>query len=350
MVQRIAPRFGLAAALALSALTHLAAQAQIPDPRNLVIVDRVVATVNDTVILYSELNTLASSELRVAETTKGSKLTDAERAFIINRNLQELINRAALSQAAKTLGVLPPDRVEDLLKGMLKDDEDQQIRDFGSMTAFSRALSESNRTWETWQREQRQSKLADLTKQIAVYGRLQNQRGLFITPKMMRQYLARNQKAIEDQRAIVAIVGFSGPSAKEAAEQAAAAWRNEPLSPAELAKRFDARGAVDLGVLVLSQESRKDRPKDLVDFALAGPINQVQVVDKSGIQQVWKVTDYAGGKKQSFDDPLVQADIRRNLEQQVVQYLTRETIRRARERTEPWMPIQDMMQATAPGK
>ena len=50
------------------------------------------------------------------------------------------------------------------------------------------------------------------------------------------------------------------------------------------------------------------------------------------------------------DDPAVQADIRRNLERQVVQYLTNDTIRRARERTEPWMPIQDMLQATAPGK
>ena len=177
-----------------------------------------------------------------------------------------------------------------------------------------------------------------------------NQRGLFITPKMMRQYLARNQKAIADQRAIVAIVGFSGPSAKEAAEEAAAAWRNEPLSPAELAKRFDARGAVDLGVLMVNQDSRKDRPKDFVDFALAGPVNQVQVVDKSGSQQVWKITDFAGGKQQSFDDPAVQADIRRNLERQVVQFLTNDTIRRARERTEPWMPIQDMLQATAPGK
>ena len=134
MAQRIALRFGLTAAAALTLLAAAHGQATMPDPRKLVVIDRVVATVNDTVILSSDLNTLASSEIRVAETTKGSKLTDAERGFILNRNLQELINRAALSQAAKTLGVLPPDRVEDLLKGMMKEDEDQQIRDFGSMT------------------------------------------------------------------------------------------------------------------------------------------------------------------------------------------------------------------------
>lgn len=140
MVQRNALRSFLLAPLACTLLAQLCAQDSLLDPRKLVLIDRVVATVNDTVILYSELKTLSSGEERTAEIQKGGKLTLPELRIIQTRNLQELINRAALAQAAKTLGVLPPERVEEIFQEMLEDDRKQQIRDFGTLMKFSEEL------------------------------------------------------------------------------------------------------------------------------------------------------------------------------------------------------------------
>ena len=354
MVQRNALRSFLLAPLACTLLAQLCAQDSLLDPRKLVLIDRVVATVNDTVILYSELKTLSSGEERTAEIQKGGKLTLPELRIIQTRNLQELINRAALAQAAKTLGVLPPERVEEIFQEMLEDDRKQQIRDFGTLMKFSEELQKTNRTWETYERDQRLAKLSDLTKQMAVYGRLQNQRGLFITPRMMRQHFARNQVQMAEKRAKLAIIAFPGTTTLAAANEAAEAWRQAPSTPSELATQFRDRGARELGVHMINDKSTANRPLKMVQFALAGPINNVQVVPQDASIQVWKITDYSGGTTRSFDDPTLQVDIRRILERQVVNFLTNQTIQRARERTEPWQPLGDiptqMSQSPPPDK
>src|SRR5262245_53187887 len=105
------------------------AQERLPDLRTFVPIDRVAATVNDTVILHSDVVTLSSSEVRVDEAEKGRKLTQQELERILARSLNSLIERAALAQAAKTLGVLPPDRVEEYIQQSLREDENSQMRE-----------------------------------------------------------------------------------------------------------------------------------------------------------------------------------------------------------------------------
>src|SRR5207249_127091 len=113
---------------------------------------------------------------------------------------------------------------------------------------------------QTFERDQRVRKLAGLTRELAVYGRMQNQRGLFITPKMMRECYHQNQRLLQGARALVAVVAFSGSGARDAAASAVTAWRAEDLTSAQLAQRFESRGARD-GKVVLITESENDRKK-----------------------------------------------------------------------------------------
>lgn len=343
MAQRCPPWPLLIALPLLAALAGGATRAQerVPDVKSLVPIDRVVATVNDTVILYSDVLTQSSGDLRVAEAQKGSKLTQQESERIMSRNLEALTERAALAQAAKTLGVIPPDRVEEIFQQMLHEEEREQMRELGSYQKYAQELARQNRTYQTFERDQRMNKLADLTIEMGVYGRLQNQKGLFITPRMMREWYRRNQRTLLGTGALVGIVAFSGTDAASAAEAAAKAWRGEALTSTELAARFEARGAHDLGAVRITEDSRKSLLPQMVEFGLAGPKDAVSDPVAVGQSwQVWRVVDFRGGQQKPFDDPDVQYEIRAQLEQQIRLILTDQTIHRAMDRTERWQPPQ----------
>lgn len=338
---RILVTLGAAAAASFALAQETPPPSGPPRPAPLLSVDYAVATINDAVVLYSELMAATVGEIKTQEQLLGRKLTTPERQILFNNNLRREIEQQALAQGAKTFGIVPPERIEQVVTSLLEDDERERIRQLGSLQKLSEERARLNQTWQTYYREERVKKLAAIARQMGVYDRLQNQRHLFITPRMMREFYRANREAyVHEGRATVGIVAFTGrdqDAARAAAQEAAKLWREEPLTTAEIAARFADRGAFMLREFTtITERSRKDEADPtLVDFALAGPAMTVSdPVVSGGAVQVRKIFQHMPASTGNFEDPQVQASIRQQLEQAVERNLLQQTTRRAMERTE----------------
>jgi hypothetical protein len=333
--------------LAVAAATPAAAQQVQPvqlDFRTVPRLDRVVATVNDAVILESEILRLMKPTMDSLERTRNKPVEPAERHVLFVRNLHEKIDQHTLAQAAKTLGILPPDRVEAFFQEILREEERELVRALGTYQKVTEEQAREGRNWEAWERDQRVDKLSQLAKELSVRERLMNQHNLFITPRMMRDYYRRNRdQFVHGSRAVLGSVAFLGPSSEAVAQQAAEAWQKEPLEPVDLVARFQQQGACLPEKLLLDDNSRKTRRVDQVDFALAGPKDRVSApIPGSEGHRLWKVMEYAEASSAPFEDAAVQQAIRARMETEVLDRLLRQVLRRARERTEVWQP-QDLL-------
>jgi len=192
-----------------------------PPPKP-ILIDTVIATVNDSAIMLSALNTNRAGRLRAMMARYGRLLNeDIER--VTREELEALIDRHTMAQAAKTFGVFPPEQVESFLRRELERDERELVRDFGSQQAYTRALEEQGRTWQTFVSEQRVDKLAGFAEQFSVDMRLQRQSNLFLTPRMLREtYEREHGRFVRPAEAIVGMVVFQGPDAADKAAAAAA--------------------------------------------------------------------------------------------------------------------------------
>lgn len=332
----------LSAAAALRAQDPAVPPPVAPSTANWIALDRVVATVNDAVILESEVVTLTIGDIRTLEQELGRPLSPGERQARMRIQLGRKIDQHALAQASKTLGILPPDRVEAVLQDMLREEEIEQVREFGTYQRLTeeRARQSRSSSWQAIEREQRVTKLADLTRQMAVSVRLQNQRNLFITPRMMRDFYRKNRaQFVHDSRAVLGSIGFAGSDAAAAAAAARTVWEQEDLTPDELVARFADRGAYLPESLLIDEQARKSRRPDQIEFALAGPKGHVSapVPSASGDElRLWKVLDFAAARNDPFDSPEVQRQIRDQMEHEVIERMLQQTTDRARQRTEVW--------------
>jgi len=324
----------------LCAAATAVAQTTPIDPKTLVPLDRVVATVNDAVILNSEVLTLTAGRVRTRQEELKRQLTLEEISRVFKAMLDSKIDQHALAQAAKTLGIIPPDRVESFLQEQLKDEERDQIRELGTYQKLSEErLRQSNgSSWQSIVRDQRVSKLAELTKVLTVTTRLQNQHNLLITPRGMRYFYRRHvDQFVHGSRALLGVVAVIGPDAAATAAALVDAWRGHELAPDELVQRFANRGACNPEVLLIDDSSAKTRRPDEVAFARAGPAGTVSApIERDGSYRVWKVLEYWATRNDPFDDADVQREIRDYMEREVVDQLMLQTIKRARERTQVW--------------
>ncbi len=331
----------------LAALLTAPLAAQQPGPATprpeLTVVDQVIATVNDAAILDSTLRQASTGAINRREAELGRPLRDAEAAAERGMELQALIDRHCLAQAAKTLGIIPPARVEELFQEELKQAEREQVRSLGSVQKFSQELKESGKTWETFEREQRLQKMQELTEQIAIYGRLQNQRNLFITPQMMRDFYRDNRDLfVYGERASVARVAFLVEGDEQAvmdtARALAEAWRKQPATSAVIAKGFPGARALADETGIHAGSTRTLRPY-LVEFALQHPLDTVSEPIRDGsVVAVLRVIERRDARNGAFEDADVQAQIRQSLEQQVIKALRAKAIARSRLRTYIWPP------------
>lgn len=304
------------------------------------LLDRVVATVNDAVVLQREILAATVPQIDSAERARGGPLSPGERRQVFVRTLTSKIDQHTLAQAAVTLGILPPERVESYFQERLQEEERELVRKLGTLQAVTEEQARQGRNWEAFVREERVDKLSALTSAMAVQTRLNNQSNLFITPRMMRTFYRENLgEFVRDARAVLGIVTFVGADANAAATAAAEIWRTEELSPEELAKRFEARGALAPQAVLIDDAARKERRRDQVEFALKGPAGTVSLpmADEVGVR-LWKVLDHAASRKDSFEDPEVQKQIREHLEQRTRDRLLDQTLKRAKERTQVWQP------------
>jgi hypothetical protein len=319
-------------------------QNQAPEKKNLVVIDEVVGTVNDAAILRTTLDKAVSGSIRGREQELGRPLTDQEAMQLRRQALTKLVDEHSMAQAARTLGVVPPARVEEIVQDGLKRATREQIRQLGSELRFTQELKDNGQSWPTWERDQRLRIMSELAEGIAVWGRLQQQRNLYITPRMMREFYYKNRLHFEHPAtATVARIGFIVDTDRDkvlaSAREAAELWRKEPLSSTDLAARCKgARPQADL-IDLCPEIPPPGVPQDVIQFAAspAGTVSDPVMVGDSSIF-VMKVVDRREGVHCSFEDPATQAEIRRALEQNVVNMVRREAVQRSRDRTYIWMP------------
>ena len=295
-----------------------------------VLVDKVVATVNDSAILHSELLTLAEGEIRSEEAT-GKRLRAEDRQRIYEKELRLRIDEHTWAQAAKTFGYWPPEQVEAWFQRELERDEQNQVRDLGSYQAWSRELQNSGKTWPTWVREQRVDKMADIAKSLSVGRRMQQQSNLYITPRMLRETFEEAKRLfVHEAQANVALVKFSGDDRLANATKAAAMWRTEDVSSRALAQRFP--GAIGIDTMAASA-----LVAELATFAMAGPVDRVSdPIESEREVIVAKIVLFAPARNGKFEDEDVQEQLRTLCERGVREEFTRQALDRARQRSEVW--------------
>lgn len=319
---------GLALALQPAASQDPTAKAD-PSPQRM-LVDTVVATVNDSTILQSELFTSAQGTIRTTLQRFGP-LSPRDLNVLINRELDALIDRRCMAQAAKTLGPLTPEQVDQVVRAELERSKQEQVRDLGSLIALSQELERQGRTWQTAEREQKIETLYDLADELSVRRRLQKQQNLYLTPRMLREtYNANKHLFVHPARAQVGLVLFRGATAGADAEAAAKLWQEQALTSRELAERFPGATALD------NMLARSLRP-ELAEFARQGPAGAVsRPFAHDGMVELAKVLEFVPARDGRFEDPAVQEDVRNLCHQRVVAEFRAQAMERARQRTEVW--------------
>ncbi len=316
--------FGLCAAAAIG-------QARPSKPP--VLVDGVIATVNDSPILLSELKTLVDGRIRGAEAREG-QLSPKQRAELEQYELLRLLNKHRMAQAAKTFGDLPPEQVEQILRREIEREKQDQVREFGSPAGFSRELLRQGRTFASYEQDLRTDRLSDVAEELAIGRRLQRQTNLLVTPRMLRQaYAANRDYFVRPASAQVAQVRFEGTDARKNAEAAAAEWRKTDLHARQIAGKHQGTAIPDVRVATLAPELAA-----VATFALAGPEDAVsEPIPFRGGFHVAKVTQFAAARDGRFEDPEVQAQLRRQCERDVQNEFTIQAYERAKQRTEAWV-------------
>lgn len=303
------------------------------------LVDRVVATVNDSAILFSEVLTNSAGQIRQSEARLERPLTTNERREIYHARLVPLIDDHALAQAAKTFGIYPPEVVEQMFQEEVKRDEEEQIRDFGTVVDYSKELQRSGRTWQTHLREQRVEKMRDLAEEFAVDERLARQGSLFFTPRALREVYAEMQPHfVHGARASVTMLTFTGPNAQETAAAAAQLWQKENLTGTEVVARCPGATGISSEIPLLNEKSRETLEQAVVDPALEGPAGRVTAPFPLGRSwRVMRIQTYDPPRNGRFEDADVQNELRLLVRRKVRDTLRSQAVERARDRTEFWI-------------
>jgi hypothetical protein len=317
--------------LCCAVVTPLRAQ-DAPAPKGGVLVDAIVATVNDGAITLSELRTLAAGRIRSAE-AKGP-LSGAARESIAQQALGELIDKHRLAQAAKSFGVFTPEQIEMFFQRELAHQQQEQLRDFGSFPAITAELKRQGKTWGTVQGEKRVDIMSRFAKEFAVYMRLQKQSNLYLTPRMLRETYERDRHLfVHGAAALVSIVVFRGNDARASAEKAAAEWREQEIDGQQLAAHYP-------GAIALSDKTADSLAPELdaiKTFALAGPIGNISPpFESDGAVRIAKITAFVAEENGRFEDPEVQDKLRNRCEQSVFDEFLAQALERAAFRTEVW--------------
>ena len=337
MHRRMRP-FAAAVFAAASLLSAQEPQPQKPAAGH-VLVDTVVATVNDASIMLSELRTRAVGKVNNAERQIGRRLTEAEIGVLFQDELKPLIDKHAMAQAAKTFGIATPEQVEQYFRDEMKLEEADQVRDLGTHQEFSRELQRQGLTWPTYYREQRVEKMYRLAIEFAVSMRMQKQSNLFLTPSMLRKTWREHVGLfVHGAAANILVITFTGPDARGHAEQAAGLWEKANMTPAELLAAIPLCKANVIPFANLADQSRESHPPQLVDFALAGPEGRVSqpMALGDGIV-VAKVIAHRPARNGKFEDAQVQGELRVFAENKVRAEFLGQALRRALDRTEYWV-------------
>lgn len=304
-----------------------------PRPRPL-LVDMVVATVNDSAILLSELRSVTIGSIRSLRAS-GRIVSPSDEGLLLLRELSGLVDKRRLALSIHSMGIYTPEQIDGYLKSVLEQERLEKQRDVGSMLGLSQALKEEGRTWPTYEREQRLEKLGEFAEDATVRRRLGSSNGsLFLTPRMLRETYERDKaQFVHDARWRVAMIEFTGPDARDHAIGAAASWSLQASTAREMAATFP--GARSLGET--GDEGLADHLQPVAEFAKKGPAGAVSPpLEIRGSWYVVRVLQYLPAENGRFEDPEVQARLRMVLQNRVRTEFEKQAIERAEDRTVVW--------------
>lgn len=302
------------------------------------VVDSVVATVNDSGILMSQARTLAAPRLRALKAQ--GRISREDEQFVIERAIDGEVDRYRMALAAKSFagGSLPPEQIDRYVDMSFERDRDEQIRELGSLTAFSDELKRIGRTWAAEQRDRRMEALFDIAQELTVRKKLAGQSRAFLTPKMLRQEYDDNRSLfVAPAAATIVHLRFSGPDAEKHALAAAEFWRDAALDIdlRDLAARYPGATAVRTEI---DAEKLAAELAPLSAFALAGPRGAVSApVPVRGGFVVARVNQHQPARNDDFRDPKVQQQLRELCTDKLVAELREQANAMARQRTETWI-------------
>jgi len=325
------------AAAVLASTSLLFAQESSRRQPSRALVDSVVATVNDGAILLSELRTLTHGTILVAEQRIGRKLRADEVQQLHLSELDKLMDKHRMGQAAKTFGILTPEQVEQYFREEMKRDEDEQMRTLGTQV-YSTEMHRQGRIWQTYYREQRVEKMSQIANELAVGQRMQRQSNLFLTPRMLLDTYRQNRgDFVHGAAAELTLIRFTGREARNHAEQARTLWKDDLTAAAVLALIPGATATITPQLGPIDDQSRKGLDDQLVDFAIAGPQGQISppLTIGDGIV-VARIVHYQPQRHGKFEDPEVQLALREIASRKVVTEFAEQALERARDRTEVW--------------
>jgi hypothetical protein len=127
----------------------------------------VVATVNDSAILLSELRSVTLGTIRSLRAS-GRIVSPNDESLLLRRELKGLIDKRRLALSIHSMGIYTPEQIDGYVKSVLEQERLEKQRDVGSMLGLSQALKEEGRTWPTYEREQRLEKLSEFAEDATV--------------------------------------------------------------------------------------------------------------------------------------------------------------------------------------
>ena len=158
------------------------------------VVERVVAVVGDSVVLFTEVEQfLLSMEARGwSRPTGPAQLVQAQREV-----LDQLINQQVIIQEAAKDTLL--EITEEELEDRVQQEIDGQVRQFGTLNALRRALAEQNMTMAVYREQQKNSLRRQLLQERFFAKRGQSATDIVVTEEDARRYFDENQDLIPER-------------------------------------------------------------------------------------------------------------------------------------------------------
>lgn len=312
-------------------------------------IDRVIATVNDAAIMESTLRAAIAGRRNAMLATGRPVTPDVERGLIAWA-LNEELQKHQLAQSAKTLGILPPERVEALLQDEIQRGVAERVRDVGSWQQFTDELQRTG-SWRSYMRRERVQTLSNFARQIAVGLRMEKQDNLFLTPKMMRDVWRRqttgefagNNRFVSPASAVIELVHFAGEDADKLANAARKLWTEKDMSAKDLLGALPGSTSSNssaIEALTVTPAAREDlAAPEIADFALAGPEGAVSapIPVADGTRMVARIRFYTPARNAEFSDPDVQRELRAICMDAIKAGFIRQALSRAQTRTQIWL-------------
>ncbi|MCA8957403.1 MAG: hypothetical protein KDC87_15110 [Planctomycetes bacterium] len=319
----------------------LTAQGKLPPtehPR--VPLDRVLITVDNQVILESEVDEEYRSR-RSSQLQGGAELTAQQDRQIYEMVKQKMRSEKVRAGAAMSKGGASPEQIDKFVEQRLKEIQQEHVRRFGShnkMQEEMALLSSSVFMIERRDRERILRQLAVEDLQI----RLRDSVTLMITPKRLRQrYLEVQSRFRTAARCDLAILSFpiheDGEAAAVQAKAGAAAvrWRKDPLTSTEMAAATGAVALADRTGLTTAAAQRL--PGFAADFVARAKTGEVSDPIRNGpAMWVMKLLRRQAGDAFRYDDSKVQDQLRNQLLNEAFRDLELRSILRDQDKVFIW--------------